>query len=237
MRTRVRSVPGLLIAAIVGCNGSPAAPNGQPPAATHRVLFIGNSLTTTNNVPAMVEALAAQRGEGVSTRTIAPGGLSLEDHWNRGDARRAIAEGGWTVVALQQGPSALPESQGLLREYTSRFDAEARRVGARTALYMVWPSLDRFADFDDVSRSYARAAEDVDGLLFPAGEAWRAAWRRDAGIPLYGNDGFHPSTLGSYLSVRTPVSKRGTGPLPGPRAHPPNRRCARSLNGPAYPVA
>src|SRR6185295_7619357 len=104
----------------------------------------------------------------------------LEDHWARGDAQRAIAEGGWFAVVLQQGPSALPESQVLLREYTKRFDAVIRKTGAKTALYMVWPSQARFQDFDGVSASYTVAAADVRGLLLPAGDAWRAAWKRDA---------------------------------------------------------
>jgi hypothetical protein len=35
----------------------------------------------------------------------------------------------------------------------------------------------------------------------PAGEAWRAAWRRDPELPLYDRDGFHPSRLGSCLAA------------------------------------
>ena len=39
------------------------------------------------------------------------------------------------------------------------------------------------------------------GLLLPAGDAWRAAWAVDPGLPLYGPDGFHPSPMGTYLSA------------------------------------
>ena len=112
------------------------------------------------------------------------GGFSLEDHWNQGTAQRRIAEGGWSIVVLQQGPSALPESQVALREWTVRFDTVIRASGARTALYMVWPESNRRDAFDAVSQSYARAAEDVTGMLLPVGEAWRGAWRRDPEVPL-----------------------------------------------------
>jgi hypothetical protein len=166
-----------------------------------RVLFVGNSLTTVNDVPAIVGRLAAASNQRFSYRTVAFDGYSLEDHWNRGDARRAIADGGWSIVVLQQGPSARPESRALLREYVKRFDTEARRVSARTALYMVWPSSDRRADFDDVRLSYATATRDIDGTLLAVGDAWRAAWRRDSRLPLYGADGFHPTRLGSYLAA------------------------------------
>ena len=170
-------------------------------AAVTRVLFIGNSLTTVNDVPGLVARLAAASNVPFEHRTVAFDGYSLEDHWNRGDARRAIGEGGWSTVVLQQGPSALPESRVLLRDYVKRFDAEARRVNARTALYMVWPASDRRADFDGVGASYAAAAEDVGGLLLPVGAAWREAWRRDSRLRLYGPDGFHPTVEGSYLAA------------------------------------
>ena len=39
----------------------------------------------------------------------------------------------------------------------------------------------------------------MDGLLYPGGEAWLAAWARDPDLELYGPDRFHPSLLGSYL--------------------------------------
>jgi len=104
-------------------------------------------------------------------------------------------------VVLQQGPSAAPESQVLLREYVSRFDKEIRGVGARTSLYMVWPSRTRMQDFAGVSRSYAAAAKDVNAQLFAAGDAWRAVWAKDASLELYSPDGLHPSPLGTYVAA------------------------------------
>jgi len=193
---RCRLTPAVLLLAFFACKATTVGS-----VAKHQVLFIGNSLTTVNNVPGLVEALSAAAGDRLTCRTVAFDGYSLEDHWNRGDARRAIAEGGWSTIVLQQGPSSLQESRVLLVEYTRRFSAEARRVGAGTALYMVWPSADRFADFDGVIASYAAAARDVGGRLLPAGEAWRAAWRWNADLALYGADRFHPTRLGSYLAA------------------------------------
>src|SRR5262249_24759947 len=117
------------------------------------------------------------------------------------------------------GPSALPESRVLLREYTRKFDAEIRRAGARTALYMVWPSATRRADFDGVKTSYETAARDVGGLLLPVGEAWRAVWRRDTRIGLYGPDNFHPSPEATYLAALV-IYQRITG-APAPLTTPP----------------
>jgi hypothetical protein len=166
-----------------------------------RILFIGNSLTATNDLPAVLEAFARAQGVTIETRTVAFADHSLEDHWNRREARQAIADGGWDYVVLQQGPSALRESQRLLREYTARFADEIRRAGARPALFMVWPASGRLNDLPGVIESYRTAAEDVDALLLPAGDAWRRMWERDRTARLYGPDGFHPGALGTYLAV------------------------------------
>jgi hypothetical protein len=199
-----------------GVDGGPQSISREP----FRILFIGNSLTAANNLPDIVESLSRARGDVMSTAAVTAGNFSLEDHWNQGNARAAIARGGWSVVVLQQGPSALPESRVLLRDYTKRFAAEAQKVGARTALYMVWPSRARARDFDGVSESYAVAARDVGGMLLPAGEAWREAWRREPSLALYADDGFHPSELGSYLAalaVWRALSAETALGLPGPR--------------------
>lgn len=102
---------------------------------------------------------------------------------------------------LQQGPSSLPESRALLIDYTRRFAGEIRAAGATPALYAVWPSLSRSGDFDRASESYRLAAEEVDGVLLPAGEAWRAAWRADPDLQLYAADGLHPSVAGTYAAA------------------------------------
>ena len=168
-----------------------------------RILFVGNSLTYINDVPALVVAIGRANQRILQCEQVTAPDLSLEDHWRLGDARRAIARGGWDIVVLQQGPSALPESRALLVDYTRRFDREIKQAGAATALYMVWPSLARRGDFADVSRSYAAATHAVGGLLLPAGDAWREAWQLDSRLALYGSDGFHPSPLGSELAAIT----------------------------------
>jgi hypothetical protein len=171
-----------------------------PPASPTRILFIGNSLTYANDLPAMVCRLARAASRHAICESVAKPDYSLEDHWNERDARRAITHG-WDFVVLQQGPSALPESRALLIDYTRRFDAEIRKAGARTALYMVWPSRSRRGDFEGVSQSYRGAAKAVGGILLPAGDAWRSAWAIDERLALYSPDGLHPTSLGTYLAA------------------------------------
>ncbi len=182
-------------------------------AAALNLLFIGNSLTAANDLPRMLEAMGKASGIAIHCTVVAKPNFSLEDHWADGEARTRIARGGWSHVILQQGPSALPESRVLLNEYARRFDGPIRAVKARPAIFMVWPSAARSGDFDGVRASYEGAAALTGGVLLAAGEAWRAAWRRDPGLALYGPDGFHPSRLGSYLAALT-IFHALTGRLP-----------------------
>ncbi len=202
----VRSV-SLLAFSFGGCEGDADPQSGTPtvvalaPApAGDRVLFVGNSLTEGNDLPLMVEALARAGGRPFAVEAITYGGVSLEDHWSRGTQDR-IAGAGFRFVVLQQGPSALAESRANLREWTRRFDTVIRQAGGRSALYMVWPDSYRPQAFPDVRAAYRLAAEDVEGILLPAGDAWLAAWRSEPGLGLYGSDGFHPTVLGSYLAA------------------------------------
>ena len=62
-----------------------------------RILFIGNSLTYANDLPAMVCALARSAGRPATCEGVAKPDYGLEEHWNEKEARQAIARG-WDVV-------------------------------------------------------------------------------------------------------------------------------------------
>jgi hypothetical protein len=193
----------------------------QAPARPElRVLFVGNSLTYSNDLPAIVEDLARADGAAsVQTAAVVFGNFSLADHLARGDAARRIAEGHWDFVVLQQGPSALPESRTELIASTRAFAALCAPVGAKLALFGVWPDSERLSAFDSVTASYGAAAKSVGGLLLPAGRAWQLAWQRDPSLPLYGGDGFHPGPFGSYLAalvIYEGLTGRSPAQLPDP---------------------
>jgi len=76
-------------------------------AAPLKVLFVGNSFTARNDLPGLVARLAAARGRRLEHRLISAGGASLRMHWNKGEAPKAIREGGYDYVVLQE-QSTLP---------------------------------------------------------------------------------------------------------------------------------
>lgn len=193
----MRSILLALAIATTGCNSALG-----PPEADLNILFVGNSLTYSNDLPGMLERMLVAYGDvgGVHIESVAFPDFGLVDHWAQGSALGRISTGGWDYVVIQQGPSAT-EGRPSLLDYSARFAERVSPTGGRLALYMVWPSVNRVFDFDGVSDSYATAAEMTGGLLFPAGEAWREAWAIDSALKLYGPDGFHPSVLGTYVAA------------------------------------
>lgn len=166
------------------------------------MLFVGNSLTYTNDAPGMVAALAQADGVDLQHAVVAAPNFGLGDHWASGieDVIRELAP---DVVVLQQGPSSLESSRAYLLEWAGRIGEVVTEAGGRSALFMVWPESTRQEAFDAVRENYAAAAELLDGIFIPAGETWRAAWQLDPELPLYGPDGFHPSQLGSQAAALT----------------------------------
>ncbi|MCI0707357.1 MAG: hypothetical protein L0Y80_07745 [Ignavibacteriae bacterium] len=183
------------------------------------ILFIGNSLTYTNDLPKTLSDMFKAGGKEMSYLSVAEPNFALIDHLNSGsDAVDQIKRGGWDFVILQQGPSSTPENRQSLIEWTKQFNQHIANVKARAALYMVWPDKTRLSFFEDVRVSYKSAADSVNGLFLPAGEAWLTAWQEEQGLALYGPDDFHPSVLGTYLAalvIYEQISGADARELPG----------------------
>ncbi len=167
-----------------------------------RVLFVGNSLTYTNDLPGMVQTLARAAGDtALRTASIAEPDFSLEDHYVVGVVQKALDRSDWEWVVLQQGTSALPASQQYLRSFTEQFAPLIRAAGAEPVLYQVWPTTARRFDADAAVTSYFNAAVAVGGVFAPAGDAFTDALGLDAGIGVYSADGLHPSRRGTYVAA------------------------------------
>jgi hypothetical protein len=195
----MRTIPVAAAVLLLACASTPLAPTAN---GGTRILFIGNSLTYVNDVPAMVAAIGRQVGDrDIAVAMVAFPNYALEDHWNEGTATRALAQQDWEFVVMQQGPSSLPENRLFLEEWTRRFAPVIRAAGGEPVLYQVWPHIQRRGDAPAVLLSYANAAAAVQGRLAPAGAAWDSALAAPDPLPVYSSDGLHASAYGSWLAA------------------------------------
>jgi hypothetical protein len=181
------------------CAGEPFQP---APAPRYHVLFIGNSLTAVNDLPHTVSALAATVHDSIAVEAATGSNLAIIDHVNGAtEAVDLIKKGRWDYVVLQQGPTSQQLGRDTLILASKMLEPLVTAAGGRIAELMAWPSSENRSSFDGALQSCVEAAQAVNGICFPAGQAWRAAWTFDPTLPFYGPDGYHPSELGTYLAA------------------------------------
>ncbi len=185
--------------------GLSCAPVGSgPSAAGPSILFVGNSLTYTNDLPAVFEKVAEAAGDTVRVGMVAGPNLALIDHAaGATNASRRIAQGGWSFVVLQQGPTPAGICRDTLVIAAMRLATTIRQNGGRAVLFLPWTPESSPHDLGVAGESVTAAARAVGGLVVPVGEAWKAARDADPRIPLYGPDGYHPAPTGTLLAALT----------------------------------
>jgi hypothetical protein len=168
-----------------------------------RILFIGNSFTQRNQLPRLVRQLAAAAEPAVDVeyKMIMAGGASLRRHWNGGVAQAALAQEPYDFVVLQE-QSTLPIKNAVrYHENVRLFDPLIAQHGARMVLYLTWSR----RHVPEAQAQLTKAAQDIaaqtQARVVPVGIVWHEALARHPELPLYADDGSHPTATGSYLAA------------------------------------
>ncbi|WP_299885727.1 SGNH/GDSL hydrolase family protein [uncultured Lacinutrix sp.] len=172
---------------------------------SYNILFIGNSLTYTNNLPKLVKKHAKQKGIKVNTKMIAFPNYAIVDHWNNGQVQKLISSKKYNYVIIQQGPSSQSDGRKMLIDYGEKYSNLCKLNGAKLCYFMVWPSLNYYYTFDDVIKNHKDAAKINNSILLPVGEIWKKHIDFSKEKNYYSSDGFHPSIEGSEIAAKTIV--------------------------------
>jgi len=171
--------------------------------AATRILFVGNSYTSRNDLPRLVSELAAAAPQPreLHTQAIVAGGASLKRHWNAGKVQAALAATPWDYVVLQE-QSTLPfKSSQRYHENVRLFHPEIARHGAKIVLYLTWSRQQTPERQDEITRAVQAIGAEVGALVVPVGPVWHRAMHWDPSLKLYVDDGSHPTAAGSYLAA------------------------------------
>jgi hypothetical protein len=178
------------------------------------ILFVGNSYSF--HVPEELRRTAAREGMKLRIGQVTNGGWTLKQHSENDKTLRAIRQGGWDYVVIQE-QSRIP-SQPLKRShamfpYVRKLADEALAAGAAPVLYQTWGRRDGDElphgddDFHAMNRrlrdGYQHAARNAGGLtIVPVGDAWEKEVDAGRGAELYQKDGSHPTALGNRLAAK-----------------------------------
>ena len=174
-----------------------------------RILFLGNSFTHVNHLPAMLSRMT-----GWETAMVTRGAAFLHDFLNEQDELHgrflaALDNGPWDYVVLQeQSFNAAGNPEDYLRA-AEGLCALIREKGGKPVLYATWPYQEGGDKLAATGMTFAQMGQKLwdtyalasERLHMPAAKVGRAFERAAARFPLYQPDAFHPSPQGTYLAA------------------------------------
>jgi hypothetical protein len=166
-----------------------------------KVLFIGNSFTARNNLPGLIAQMAATRGKSLQHRLISAGGASLRHHWNAGEAGKAIEDGQYDGVVLQEQSTLPIKNAKRMHESVRLFDAAIKVAGAKTILYMTWARQDAPESQRAITDAYTSVGRELGSTVVPVGRAWQSFLREHDKPLLHDQDHRHPALAATYLAA------------------------------------
>lgn len=222
----VEDESGEQIGVVVGGNSSYTLLASAKPGDTRRVLFVGNSYTMNNDLPALVAQVAKAAGHTVEVERSLEGGATLRRHLQKGDALTKIKQTKFDVVVLQeQSLTPLLNKAGMWSAATE-FDAAITENGAETLFYITWARRGKPEMTKGLADSYDGIAKKLKADVAPVGLAWHDVIE-NAGLDLHTEDGSHPTAEGSLLAALVfhaklfnadPRKVPGNFGVPAPRA-------------------
>lgn len=190
-----------------------------------RVLFLGNSYCSVNNLPQLVQNLSASAGKTLIIDSNMPGGFLLSGHLNDATSFAKISQGNWDYIILQE-QSQIPTID--YYRYNDMYPAlsdlkilaEQYNPCVKIITYMTWgrrfggqqcdpnntycsPVFSNFNHMQDsLSSAYLQISENLNIQCAPVGESWRAILN-DTNLVLHSADNSHPNIDGSYVAALT----------------------------------
>jgi hypothetical protein len=168
-----------------------------------RILFVGNSLTSVNNLPRMLQALVEADGGGRQLHygESLDGGATLEIQWNGVLAKKLLRAQDWDFVVLQEQGTRPYEQPASMLKFVKLFDKEIVDRKAIPLLYLTFARKTSPESQPKVDKAYYDAAKKVGAEVAPVGPAWTQAMKDLPKLEFYAVDDIHPSPAGTYLAA------------------------------------
>lgn len=192
--------------------------DGLCQSQTRKVLFLGNSYTYVNNLPQILEQIAASAGDVLIYDSNLIGGYTLQDHYGSNISRNKILADNWDYIVLQEqsqrptfvNPALFFNAFLNLSSFISQ-----NKPCSQISSFMTWGYLNgdiqncpinpAVCTYDGMQNLVSDRYMEVSGYheseVTPVGTVWRYIRANYPAINLYQSDGSHPSLEGSYLAA------------------------------------
>lgn len=228
----------LCLAACGGGSGDTqrgGATSGPPPTtADIKLLFMGNSHTSFNDLTKMVADMVRAGKPGRSVASVeAPGWMFLEERVHDTPSIDLLNGQNWSFVILQAQKYS---SSGQFDYSTEEAKELIRMSRARHAVPVMFPEWPR-RNVDETALIYelhVSIAQTEPACVAPIGQAWDLALTRDPTLVLHDSDGNHSAPAGAFLAALVLYATiTGSSPLDLPNfaQYPVNAGMQTTLRG------
>ena len=166
-----------------------------------KVLFIGNSHTYFNDMPALFMEICAQHGLDAQVVMLTQGGMGLDYHVRQEQTRFNIRYGGYDAVVLQHTAHPMGDLDAMHGAAVTLV-SWIREAGSRPVFYQTWAKKGDEAFQSTMSGVYNSLGAELNVSVAPVGDEWQRARLAHPETELFYKDGEHASPEGSRLAAR-----------------------------------
>jgi hypothetical protein len=169
---------------------------------TQNVLFLGNSHTTTNDLPEMVmnlvESDRTRRRFNVTVRS----GANLEQIAKSAEVKKLIQTGKFSDVVLQGASLSSSHKYDYSQAGAISLAKLAKHSKSKVWYFAEWPRKG-WKETPYILGIYQQIAKEGGGKIIPICKVWDAILKHNPRFDLWSADGNHASLLGSYTAALT----------------------------------
>ena len=167
-----------------------------------KVLFLGNSHTYYNDLPALFRHICAQCGKEVEVGMLAQPGVTYKWHLTNGtDFRFALVHGGYDYIIMQQAAhEPCPDGEETLAGAREIGEC-ALKCGITPIQTVPWAQLNTVGEQERMYEIYNRVCAETGIKENPVGRVFEYINKTRPDIRLHWFDGAHASPYGSYANA------------------------------------
>lgn len=164
------------------------------------ILFIGNSHTYFNDLPAIVLNMMKEDGYDGRVTMIAHGGWYLKQHVKEPDVPFNIRYGQYDYVVLQEHSHPF-DCIDDYREAAATLVQWIREAGSTPVIYGTWSRKAEESEQERMNRVNRELVSNQRAVYAGVGETWWDKMRACPDVEMYASDGAHASRNGSEYAA------------------------------------
>ncbi|MCC2604788.1 hypothetical protein [Planctobacterium marinum] len=184
-------------------NNSGPDNSGQPPPTDYQitVLMIGNSHTSTGNLPQLLQnTLQSYAPDGNILVERAVKSMFLSEHLEDDTTMAHFDERDWDYVVLQAQKYSISRTIEYPTDAAQTFIDKTKAKGGIPILYPEWGQRNLAGEAEYIYGIHHGIAIVAPTCIAPVGFAWDNALRIQPSLSLHASDGNHANSTGAYLT-------------------------------------